>query len=44
MSRDLSRLRRRIARLEGKAAPTPPSSSVRSAESADSFTTAGDDD
>jgi hypothetical protein len=37
MNRDLSRLRRRIARLEGKAAPTPQSSSVHSAHSAESF-------
>ena len=43
MSRDISRLRRRIARLEGKAAPTPQFSSIHSADSADSFKTAGDD-
>ena len=43
MSRDLSRLRRRIARLEGKAAPAPQSSSTHSADGADSFKTAGDD-
>ena len=42
MSRDISRLRRRIARLEGKAAPASQSSSVHSAESADDFKTAGD--
>jgi hypothetical protein len=42
MSRDISRLRRRIARLEGKAAPAPQPSSIRSTESADDFKTAGD--
>jgi hypothetical protein len=43
MSRDLSRLRRRIARLEGRIAPALHPSSVHSAESADSFRTAGED-
>jgi chromate transport protein ChrA len=43
MNRDLSRLRRRIARLEGKAAPAQPPSSLRSADSADSLKIAGDD-
>jgi hypothetical protein len=43
MSRDLSRLRRRIARLEGKAAPGAQSTSVPSARSADSFKTARDE-
>jgi hypothetical protein len=43
MSRDISRLRRRVARLEGKAAPGPHPSSLRPAESDDAVKTAGDD-
>jgi hypothetical protein len=41
MNRDLSRLRRRIARLEGKAASAQQPSSVNPAGGADSFKTAG---
>jgi len=42
MSRDTSRLRRRIARLESKIAPPAQPSSARPADAADSFNTAHD--
>jgi hypothetical protein len=42
MNRDISRLRRRIARLEGKTGPAQQPSTVTSADSPDSFKVASD--